>query len=67
MIEPLINSSGPFLITFREALVGYDGNPEWLRVFSYLGYWIIIGIYLIRVYSPSFINKRLKAKFSFNI
>jgi high-affinity iron transporter len=34
------------------ALVGYDGNPEWLRVFVYLGYWTAIGAYLLRVYRP---------------
>ena len=34
------------------ALVGYDGNPEWLRVFVYLGYWTVIGAYLLRVYRP---------------
>ena len=33
-----------------KALVGYDGNPEWLRVISYAGYWIVIGGYLIRSY-----------------
>ena len=34
------------------ALVGYDGNPEWLRVFVYLGYWTVISAYLLRVYRP---------------
>ncbi len=33
-----------------KALVGYDGNPEWLRVIVYLGYWVVIGGYLIRSY-----------------
>jgi high-affinity Fe2+/Pb2+ permease len=33
-----------------KALVGYDGNPEWLRIIVYLGYWIIIGTYLYRQY-----------------
>jgi high-affinity iron transporter len=33
-----------------KALVGYDGNPEWLRVIVYFSYWIIIGIYMIKAY-----------------
>jgi len=30
-----------------KALVGYDGNPEVLRVAAYLGYWMTIGLYLV--------------------
>lgn len=33
-----------------KALVGYDGNPEWLRVIVYLGYWAVVGGYLFRSY-----------------
>ncbi len=33
-----------------KALVGYDGDPEWLRVIVYLGYWAVIGGYLARSY-----------------
>jgi high-affinity iron transporter len=32
------------------ALVGYDGNPEWLRVFVYLGYWLVVGGYALLTY-----------------
>lgn len=35
-----------------KTLFGYDGNPEWLRVFVYLGYWVIIGAFLLRTYKP---------------
>jgi high-affinity iron transporter len=35
-----------------KALVGYDGNPELLRVIAYLGYWATMGAYLIRTYAP---------------
>lgn len=35
-----------------KTLLGYDGNPEWLRVFAYLGYWVIIGASLLRTYKP---------------
>jgi len=33
-----------------KALIGYDGNPEWLRVFAYMGYWTVIGFYVMRTY-----------------
>lgn len=29
-----------------KALVGWDGNPEWLRVIAYIVYWILIGLYV---------------------
>ncbi|UCH38271.1 MAG: FTR1 family protein [Candidatus Bathyarchaeota archaeon] len=38
-----------------KALVGYDGNPELLRVIVYVGYWLVIGYYLLRTYAPSYI------------
>ena len=31
-------------------LIGYDGNPEWLRIIVYLGYWLIIGTYILWLY-----------------
>lgn len=34
------------------ALIGYDGNPEWLRVIIYLGYWAVVGSYLMITYLP---------------
>lgn len=33
-----------------KALVGYDGNPELLRILGYLGYWIVIGFYVRRAF-----------------
>lgn len=36
-----------------KALLGYDGNPEWLRLVGYIGYWLVIGAYLIKTYAPS--------------
>ncbi|MFQ6068522.1 MAG: FTR1 family protein [Candidatus Bathyarchaeia archaeon] len=30
------------------ALVGYDGNPEWLRVIAYISYWLVVGVYAFR-------------------
>lgn len=35
-----------------KALLGYDGNPELLRVIAYVGYWLVIGYYLLRTYAP---------------
>jgi len=37
--------------SFAKALFGYDGNPEILRVFGYVGYWLVLGLYLRRTYS----------------
>lgn len=44
--------------SIAKALVGYDGDPEWLRIFAYVGYWIIVGFYLLRTYSPQIPVKR---------
>jgi high-affinity iron transporter len=41
---PLLHEKGAVGAVFA-ALVGYDGNPEWLRVIAYCGYWLVLGIY----------------------
>jgi high-affinity iron transporter len=43
-----------------KALVGYDGNPELLRVIVYIGYWLVIGYYLLKTYAPNYLpwNRR---------
>lgn len=33
-----------------KALIGYNGNPSLTEVIAYLGYWIIIGIFVYRTY-----------------
>ncbi|MCX9082885.1 MAG: FTR1 family protein [Candidatus Methanoperedens sp.] len=33
-----------------KALVGYNGNPSLSEVIAYLGYWIIIGMFIFRTY-----------------
>jgi high-affinity iron transporter len=33
-----------------KALVGYDGNPEWLRIIVYFGYWAVVGYVVIHIY-----------------
>ena len=49
-IENIFHEKG-FIGSILKALVGYDGNPEWIRVIVYLGYWITIGGFLLRSYS----------------
>ena len=39
-----------------KALVGYDGNPELLRVIFYVGYWLVIGSYLLKIYAPNILR-----------
>jgi high-affinity iron transporter len=41
-----------------KALVGYSASPEWLRVIAYLGYWFVIGGYLIRSYRSKDVVKK---------
>lgn len=43
-----------------KALVGYDGNPELLRLIVYVGYWLVIGYYLLKTYAPNYLpwNRR---------
>ncbi len=57
-INPQVNPDGSYpslhekgvIGSILKALVGYDGNPEWLRIIAYLGYWIVIGTYLYKQY-----------------
>lgn len=59
-INPPVDADGSYPLfhekgvvgSILKALVGYDGNPEWLRIIVYLGYWIIIGSYLYLQYKP---------------
>lgn len=45
-----------------KALIGYDGNPELLRVIVYVGYWLVIGYYLLKTYAPQHLHFRSKRK-----
>ena len=57
-INPPVNPDGTYPVlhekgivgSIMKALVGYDGNPEWLRIIVYLGYWAVIGTYVFRTY-----------------
>jgi high-affinity iron transporter len=57
-INPPVNPDGTYpalhekgiVGSILKALVGYDGNPEWLRIIVYLGYWAVIGTYVFRTY-----------------
>ena len=44
---PLLHENG-VIGSILKTLVGYDGDPEWLRIFVYLGYWAIVGVLLLR-------------------
>jgi len=46
---PLLHEKGAVGSIFS-SLVGYDGNPEWLRVIVYLGYWLVPGTYVFLTY-----------------
>jgi len=43
---PLLHEKGA-VGSVLAALVGYDGNPEWLRVIAYLAYWLVLGTYVL--------------------
>lgn len=57
-INPALNPDGSYpalhekgiIGSILKALVGYDGNPEWLRIIVYLGYWLVIGTYVYKQY-----------------
>jgi high-affinity iron transporter len=49
---PLLHEKGVIGSVFK-ALIGYDGNPEWLRVIVYIGYWLIVGTYVLKTYRKS--------------
>lgn len=46
---PLLHEKG-VIGSILAALVGYDGNPEWLRVLAYAGYWLVLGTYVFLTY-----------------
>ncbi|MBX5326901.1 MAG: FTR1 family iron permease [Candidatus Bathyarchaeia archaeon] len=46
---PLLHEKG-VIGSLLGALVGYDGNPEWLRVIVYLAYWFVMGAYVLKNY-----------------
>lgn len=46
---PLLHEKGS-VGSVLKSLVGYDGNPEWLRIFVYLAYWVVVGTYFIMSY-----------------
>jgi high-affinity iron transporter len=57
-INPPINTDGSYPLlhengivgSILKALIGYDGNPEWLRVIVYIAYWMIVGTYTLKNY-----------------
>lgn len=49
---PLLHDQGAVGSIFA-SLVGYSGDPEWLRIIVYLAYWLIVGAYVLRTYRKS--------------
>jgi len=43
---PLLHEKGA-VGSVLAALFGYSGNPEWLRVIVYSGYWLVVGAYIL--------------------
>jgi len=43
---PLLHEKGA-VGSVLAALFGYSGNPEWLRVIVYSGYWLVVGTYIL--------------------
>ena len=60
-LNPSINADGKYPVLHEKgivgsifkALLGYDGNPEWLRIIVYLGYWLVVGTYVYKQYQHS--------------
>ena len=60
-INPAVNPDGSYPVlhekgmigSILKALVGYDGNPEWLRIIVYLGYWLVVGTYVYNQYKSN--------------
>lgn len=57
-INPAANIDGTYSMlhekgavgSILKALIGYDGNPEWLRIIVYVGFWFVVGSYVLRTY-----------------
>ena len=60
-INPPVNPDGSYPVlhekgilgSILKALVGYDGDPEWLRIIVYLGYWLVVGSYVYNHYKET--------------
>jgi high-affinity iron transporter len=60
-INPPINPDGTYPLlhekgaigSILKSLFGYNGNPSLTEVLAYLGYWLIIGTYVMRSYKYS--------------
>lgn len=46
-----------WLGSILKSLVGYDGNPEVLRVMGYMSYWLFVGGFYISVYNRPFFDR----------
>lgn len=48
---PALHEKGSIGVIFK-SLVGYNGNPSLTEVIAYIGYWLFIGSYVIRLNRP---------------
>lgn len=59
-INPPLNSDGSYpalhekgaIASILKSLIGYNGNPSLTEVLAYLGYWLVVGTYVLRTYKP---------------
>ena len=66
-INPAVNPDGTYPLlhekgavgSILKVLVGYDGNPEWLRILVYIGYWLIVGTYLLKTYRKKDVKREV--------
>ncbi len=53
---PLFHKKGDVGIVIQGLIGTLYLDPEWLTLFVYLGYWLVIGTFIVKVYAPSKFN-----------
>lgn len=48
---PLLHERGAVGLVLK-GLLGYNGNPSLTEVLAYAGYWLVLGVYLMRSFGP---------------
>ncbi len=58
---PLLHEKG-LIGSSLSSLIGYNGDPSFTEVIAYIGYWLIIGLFVIKTYRvPSELKTEVKA------
>jgi high-affinity iron transporter len=60
-INPPVNPDGSYPVfhekgsvgSILKSLVGYNGNPSLTEVLAYIGYWLVVGSYVLKSYTGS--------------